>query len=68
LPGIKNILFGGDGLFLVRLTGPGRFWLQTLALAGLAHALQPYLGKEGAAVGVDNRSSGWSFGSDNSSG
>jgi uncharacterized protein (TIGR00266 family) len=68
LPGIKNILFGGDGLFLVRLTGPGRIWLQTLALAGLAHALQPYLGKEGAAVAVDNRSSGWSFGSDNSSG
>jgi uncharacterized protein (TIGR00266 family) len=61
--GIKNILFGGDGLFLVRLTGPGRIWLQTLALAGLAHALQPYLGKEGAAV--ETQSSGWSFGSDN---
>ena len=63
--GIRNILFGNDGLFLVRLTGPGRIWLQTLALAGLAHALQPYLGRDGASVGAtsgESRSS-WSFGS-----
>ena len=61
--GIKNILFGGDGLFLVRLTGPGRVWLQTLALAGLAHALQPYLGKETTvAAGERSTSSAWSFG------
>ena len=29
VPGIKNKLFGGDGLFLLRLTGPGRVWTQT---------------------------------------
>src|SRR5258708_7543595 len=43
LPGIRNILFGGDGLFLAALTGPGRVWLQSLPLSNLAHALQPYL-------------------------
>lgn len=43
--GIKNALFGGDGLFLVRLTGPGRVWLQTMTMPGLAHALAPYMGR-----------------------
>ncbi len=43
VPGIKNKLFGGDGLFLAKLTGPGRVWLQTLPLSGLAHAIQPYM-------------------------
>ena len=43
LRGISNALFGGDGLFLVQLTGPGRIWLQTLTMPNLAHALSPYL-------------------------
>jgi uncharacterized protein (TIGR00266 family) len=43
VPGIANKLFGGDGLFLVALTGPGRIWLQSLPLPNLAHALVPYL-------------------------
>jgi uncharacterized protein (AIM24 family) len=43
LRGIKNVLFGGDGLFLAALTGPGRVWLQSLPLSNLAHALAPYL-------------------------
>ena len=30
VPGIKNMIFGGDGLFLASLTGPGRIWPQTL--------------------------------------
>ena len=41
--GISNALFGGDGIFLVQLTGPGRVWLQTLTMPNLAHALSPYL-------------------------
>ncbi len=45
ISGIKNLMFGGDGIFLVRLTGPGRVWLQTMTLPNLAHALAPYLGK-----------------------
>ena len=41
--GVANKLFGGDGLFVARLQGPGRIWLQTLPLPNLAHALLPYL-------------------------
>jgi len=57
VPGIKNILFGGDGLFLAALQGPGRVWLQTLPIAKLAHALLPYMpapsreATEGGVVG-----------------
>jgi uncharacterized protein (TIGR00266 family) len=43
IPGIRNMLFGGDGIFLAQLTGPGRVWLQTLTMSNLAHALAPYL-------------------------
>src|SRR6202521_6190473 len=46
VPGIKNMIFGGDGLFLAALTGPGRIWLQTLPIARLAHALERYMPHE----------------------
>jgi hypothetical protein len=36
------MIFGGDGLFLAALTGPGRVWLQTLPIARLAHQLAEY--------------------------
>src|SRR3954447_12148226 len=51
VPGIKNKVFGGDGLFLVRLTGPGKVWLQSMSLPMLAHALMPYLPQTQAATG-----------------
>jgi uncharacterized protein (TIGR00266 family) len=41
--GIKNVIFGGDGIFLAQLTGPGTIWLQTLPLSRLAHAIEQYL-------------------------
>ena len=43
IKGIRNRLFGGDGMFLVQLKGPGRVWLQSMPLPTLAHALEPYL-------------------------
>lgn len=43
IQGIRNMIFGGDGIFLAALTGPGRIWLQTLPIANLAHQLQRYL-------------------------
>jgi uncharacterized protein (TIGR00266 family) len=49
ISGIKNALFGGDGIFLVQLTGPGRVWLQSMTLPNLAHALVPYLPGAGNA-------------------
>ena len=55
ITGIRNMLFGGDGIFLATLTGPGRVWLQTMTVSNLAHALAPYLpgaGTEAAEVGA----------------
>ena len=46
VPGIKNKFFGGDGLFLAKLTGPGKVWLQTMPLPNLAHALTPFIKTE----------------------
>ena len=36
-------IFGGDGLFLAVLTGPGAVWLQTLPISRLAHQINEYL-------------------------
>ena len=43
VPGIRNMIFGGDGLFLAALTGPGNVWLQTLPISRLAHQIGEYL-------------------------
>ncbi len=41
--GVTNIFFGGEGLFLAALTGPGRIWLQSLPLSNLAAKLYQYM-------------------------
>ena len=41
--GVKNIVFGGEGLFNTIITGPGRVWLQTMPASNVAGALLPYL-------------------------
>jgi uncharacterized protein (AIM24 family) len=33
LPGIKNVMFGGEGLFITTLQGPGSVWLQGYELS-----------------------------------
>ena len=40
--GIKNSLFGGEGLFYAVLTGPGKVWLQTLPISRLAGRILSY--------------------------
>jgi uncharacterized protein (AIM24 family) len=50
--GIANMMFGGDGLHLVALTGPGRVWLQSMPVPLLAHALAPYLAQQTAPDAV----------------
>jgi uncharacterized protein (AIM24 family) len=47
VPGLKNAIFGGDGIFLAVLTGPGRVWLQTLPISRLAHQIGEYLPRGG---------------------
>lgn len=39
MSGFKNVLFGGEGLFLAKMTGPGKVYLQSLPLARLADRL-----------------------------
>jgi len=41
--GFTNIFFGGEGLFLATLRGPGRIWLQSMPLSNLAGKLAKYL-------------------------
>ena len=41
--GVKNVLFGGEGLFLTVVTGPGKVILQTMPISGMAAALIPFL-------------------------
>jgi uncharacterized protein (AIM24 family) len=40
VPGAKNMLFGGEGLFNTVITGPGKIVLQTMPLSGIAGAFQ----------------------------
>jgi uncharacterized protein (TIGR00266 family) len=48
VPGLKNMIFGGDGIFLAVLTGPGSIWLQTLPISRLAHQISEYLPRNDA--------------------
>ena len=41
--GIKNMLFGGEGMFNTIITGPGIIVLQTMPVTGVASALIPFL-------------------------
>ncbi|MFZ3069916.1 MAG: TIGR00266 family protein [Anaerolineaceae bacterium] len=41
--GFANILFGGEGLFLTILEGPGKIYLQSVNVSGFAAKLLPYL-------------------------
>jgi uncharacterized protein (TIGR00266 family) len=41
--GVKNIMFGGEGLFNTRVTGPGRVWLQTMPADKLAGVIRKYI-------------------------
>jgi uncharacterized protein (TIGR00266 family) len=50
VPGIKNMIFGGDGIFLAQLVGPGTVWLQTLPISRLAHQIAHYLPGPGREV------------------
>ena len=43
VPGAKNMLFGGEGIFNTVLTGPGRIWLQTMPIYNVANAIRPYI-------------------------
>ena len=43
VPGIKNALFGGEGIFNTVVTGPGKVILQTMPVSAVANAIRPYI-------------------------
>jgi len=43
IKGMANILLGGEGIFLAKLTGPGRLWLHSMTVSKMAHRLIEYL-------------------------
>lgn len=47
IKGVRNIVFGGEGLFLAHLKGPGRIWLQTMTLRNLAAKIASYIPSSG---------------------
>lgn len=42
IKGVKNIVFGGEGIFNTVITGPGKVWLQTMPISNVAGTLRPY--------------------------
>jgi uncharacterized protein (TIGR00266 family) len=54
--GFRNFLFGGEGLFLATLTGPGRIWLQSMPIMNLAEEIFRHMpasegGGDGDSIG-----------------
>ena len=43
VPGMKNMLLGGEGIFNTVLTGPGRVWLQTMPISNVAMSIRPFI-------------------------
>ena len=41
--GVKNMIFGGEGLFDTVITGPGKVHLQTMTIGRLARQIIPYI-------------------------
>ncbi len=43
VPGVKNALFGGEGLFNTVVTGPGKIYLQTMPISNVAATIRPFI-------------------------
>ena len=43
VPGLKTMVFGGEGLFNTLITGPGRVWLQTMPLSNVASQILRFM-------------------------
>lgn len=54
--GFRNILLGGEGLFLASVRGPGKVWLQTMPMSKLAQKVaqfMPQAGGKGSSGGLN---------------
>lgn len=43
VPGVKNMLFGGEGIFNTVVSGPGKITVQTMPINNVAGAIRPYI-------------------------
>ena len=43
VPGVKNMLFGGEGIFNTIITGPGRIILQSMPVSNVAATIRPFI-------------------------
>ena len=43
VPGVKNMVFGGEGLFNTVITGPGKIYLQTMPISAVAGVIRPFI-------------------------
>lgn len=43
VPGIKNMVFGGEGIFNTIVRGPGKITLQTMPISAVANSIIPYI-------------------------
>jgi uncharacterized protein (TIGR00266 family) len=48
--GLRNILLGGEGLFIATLRGPGKIWLQTMPMSKLAQRVGQYMPGPGSGA------------------
>ncbi len=51
--GFKNVLFGGEGLFHTRVTGPGKVYIQSMPIYHTAQVLARYLGGSSKGDGIN---------------
>lgn len=47
VPGVKNMLFGGEGIFNTLITGPGHIWLQTMPISNVAGEIARFIPAKG---------------------
>lgn len=52
IKGFRNMIFGGDGIFLATLSGPGRVLLQSMPIINLAEEIARHLPKGGGEGGI----------------
>lgn len=46
VPGVKNMFFGGEGVFNTIITGPGKIYLQTMPISAVASVIRPFIPTE----------------------
>jgi uncharacterized protein (AIM24 family) len=52
MPGIKNVMFGGEGLFITSLKGPGRVWLQGMPSDRMIAEIARRVPSGGPGIGI----------------